>query len=83
MPEPIDQNAKTAEIKLYIGDYVAQLGFPPTFREIASEVNLSVSTVHHLIKRMVRRNEATMVFGQSRTLRLVEYDEDTGGSAGT
>lgn len=74
---------KTAEVKAFMQEYISRNGFAPTFREMGKGVGVkSTSTIHHLINNMLDDGVVTMVRGKSRTLRLVDDDENVGGMSG-
>lgn len=70
---------KVQETMDYIRDYCAENGYPPTYREMGEAVGIrSTSTVKLIVDVMLDEGLVTRVHGKTRTLKLVEHDEDTG-----
>ena len=60
-----------------IDAYVQKHGFSPTVRELAAELDLCASTVHHHLHALAREGRITWHPAQPRTIRPVAITEGT------
>lgn len=65
---------KDYEIMDYIHECISQKGFPPTVREICSNVGLnSTATVHARLKKLEKEGYIIHESSKNRSMRLVNY----------
>lgn len=64
----------------YIRGYVDENGYSPTYREMAEALEIrSTSTVKLLVDVMLEEGLITRDRNKTRTLKLVEHDDNVGG----
>lgn len=70
---PEELTRRQREVYDFIKDFSERNLYPPSYREIADACGLSsVSSVHHIIDRLVRRELVRHVPSIPRTLTIVE-----------
>lgn len=65
---------RQAEVLEAITTLTTQFGYPPTVRELETEVGVSVSAVHAHLRRLRNKGAVTWSDGQTRTLKVVDAD---------
>src|SRR5262245_49095431 len=62
--------ARTERCFQLIADWPERYGVPPSYRELAVELDCQVSTVHWHVSNLVRQGRVTWSPGKNRTLRV-------------
>lgn len=56
----------------YIKQYIAENHFPPSRREIANMLHISLTNTQHHVNQLILADMLTVLPGRSRTIRLPE-----------
>lgn len=59
-------------IYLNIKRCINQNGYAPTFRELSEDIGISVSTIHHHMRKMKERGIITYADRMARTIKILE-----------
>lgn len=74
-------NDKADRIFAYISEYIEQVGYPPTVREICAELGIrSTSTVHRYLKELEADGRITMGENQNRAITINNIAEKPHGT---
>lgn len=74
-------NDKADRIFAYISDHIAEVGYPPTVREICAELGIrSTSTVHRYLKELEAEGRITMGENQNRAITVNHFSEAPEGT---
>ena len=72
---------KADRIFAYISDHIAEVGYPPTVREICAELGIrSTSTVHRYLKELEAEGRITMGENQNRAITVNHFSEAPEGT---
>lgn len=73
---------KDYQILRFIQEQLSQRGFPPSVREICTEVGLaSTATVHSRLKKLEEHGLIVREGAKNRSIRVVAYDAERGDEA--
>lgn len=61
----------SAELPTYLAQFAHQYGYGPSVRDIAQNFDVSVSTVHRTLLRLVNEGVVMRQAGRARTWRVV------------
>lgn len=59
-------------ILAFITDHLTSYGYPPSVREIAEELDLSIGAVHHQLVELELKGYLRRVPGRSRAIQVIE-----------
>ena len=59
------------EVLLAVGHLTHERGYPPTYREIAEELGLSVSAIHRIVAAMVKAGDLMADPHLARSIRVM------------
>lgn len=59
-------------IYLNIKRCINQNGYAPTFRELSEDIGISISTIHHHMRKMKERGIITYIDKMARTTKILE-----------
>ena len=69
-----EMTQKQHEVIKFIEEYSDANGFPPTFRDVAEAMGITVRAAHDHIKRLRKKGYLTYEPRKPRTLRIVEQE---------
>ena len=72
---------KADQIFAYISEHIADVGYPPTVREICAELGIrSTSTVHRYLKELEADGRITMGENQNRAITVNHFSDRPEGT---